>query len=278
MPRVSTRNPDKDPAAFFGRELRLLRAAGFRTQDSFAAAIHMSQDNVSRIETGNQVPLDDIFDLWLTICKASAEQRDYLLRALVLARNSRGAFPEFIQKFIDAEQKAEFLRLWAPVLVPGQLQVEEYATETFRLYGKTEEEAAEETAARIGRQVILDGPDRVHVTAVFHESVLHRRVGTPEVMVKQLNRLLEASQKPNIIVQIVREDAYFFGMESPCEIAIGDEITDILVMVAVEDQVTDSRDMVRKAIAVFEEIRSRALKTEESRAVMMEALRKWESQ
>jgi len=195
-----------------------------------------------------------------------------------LARKSKGPIPEFIEKYFGAEEKAEFLWLWAPVLAHGQFQVEEYAMETFRLFGKSEDEAAEATAARMGRQAIQDGPNPVHVTAVIHESVLHRRVGTPAVMVEQLMRLLEASERPSVIIQVIRDDAYFPGLESWFEIAMGDWIINTMVTVAVEDYVDDRRDIVHKAIALFQQIRARALPAEESRATLREALQKWESQ
>jgi hypothetical protein len=104
--------------------------------------------------------------------------------------------------------------------------------ETFRLFGKNEDDAADETSARMERQAIQDGADPAQVVAVIHESVLYRRVGTPAVMARQLKRLLEASEKPNVIIQVVREDAHFPGLESWFEVAVSDEITDTMVTVA----------------------------------------------
>ncbi len=66
----------------------------------------------------------------------------------------------------------------------------------------------------------------VHVTAVIHESVLNREVGSPETMCLQLEHLLAMSELPNVIVQVVKGGKYFFGLEGPFYIATGDAIAD----------------------------------------------------
>src|SRR6266700_2669643 len=116
----------------------------------------------------------------------------------------------------------------------------------FTRAGMDEEEASAKANARLDRRAILDGPDAPHVTLLLHESVLRRRVGTPEVMVRQLSHLLEMSQRPNVSIQVIRDDGYFLGLEGPFEIASGEAITDTVVMVAVEDQTVDEKKVVRK--------------------------------
>jgi hypothetical protein len=46
-------------------------------------------------------------------------------------------------------------------------------------------------------------------------------------------------------------------------------------MSAVEDQTTDSAELVRQAVLVFEEIRGHALNVEDSRAAIQEAIERW---
>ncbi len=279
MAQKSTPDFESTPRGRLARHLRLARqAAGLKTQQPLATLLSVSVDLISKIEKGKHVPPRDIFTAWLDACKVPEEARVYLTDIWEMARASMGVIPEFIQKFIAAEARCEFLWVWAPVLIPGQFQVEEYAMETFRLFGKNEDEATDETSARMERQAIQDGPDPAQVVAVIHESVLYRRVGAPEVMARQLTRLLEASEKPSVIIQVVRDDAYFPGLEAHFEVAIGDDITDTMVTVAVEDYVDERREIVRTAIALFQQIRARALPAEESRAVIREALQKWESQ
>ena len=66
------------------------------------------------------------------------------------------------------------------------------------------------------------GGTSTRVTAVIDESVLYRVVGSPAVLLRQLNHLLELSQRPNVIIQIVRSpNRYYAGLESWLEIATG---------------------------------------------------------
>jgi hypothetical protein len=69
------------------------------------------------------------------------------------------------------------------VIVSGLFQVYEYAHAMNTRAGFGEDEAAAKAGARQDRQAILNGPDAPHVTLLLDESVLRRRVGTPEVMV-----------------------------------------------------------------------------------------------
>lgn len=159
------------------------------------------------------------------------------------------------------------------------LQVREYAYDMFTHAGDSEAEATAKTEDRLRRQSILDGPDPVHVTVVMHESVLDRRVGSPATMITQLGHLLEASRLPNVIIQVVRGVDYFLGMEGEFQVATGDSIPDTLVMVvAMEDQNSQDKAMVRKATKLFREIQSRALNTEDTRALIREALQRWSQQ
>ncbi len=161
--------------------------------------------------------------------------------------------------------------------MPGLLQVREYAYDMFTHAGYGEAEATAKAEDRLKRQSILGGPDPVHVSAVIHESVLYRRVGSPATMVTQLEHLLVASQLPNVIIQVVRGDEYFPGMEGEFQVATGDSIPDTLVMVvAMEDQNSQDKAMVRTATKLFREIQSRALNTEDTRTLIREALQRWQ--
>jgi transcriptional regulator with XRE-family HTH domain len=127
MPRSSSRNPDKDPAATLGKHLRRVRmAAGFRTQDALAVRLNVSSDLVSKIETGWHVPTEDIFLAWLETCGVGEEGRILINDMWILARNNRGGFPEFFEKYVTAEEQATFLRLYCLVgtaeVMAGQLE------------------------------------------------------------------------------------------------------------------------------------------------------------
>jgi transcriptional regulator with XRE-family HTH domain len=214
-PRPNHRDPESDLAAALGEELRCLRVlAGYATQDPLAKALGYGREQVSKIETGYELPSDALFTRWLDLCQASEQDRYYLDRSLRQARRARAATPAFAKPWRDAERQAEYLLLWTPVLVPGLLQVREYAAALFIEAGFSEEEATAKADDRLERRSILTGDDPVHVTAVLHDSVLDREVGSPEAMRLQLEHLLEASDLPNVIIQVVRGSKLFRQIQS----------------------------------------------------------------
>jgi hypothetical protein len=263
MPRVNPRNPEKDPAAFLGEQLKRARLkAGYKIQDAFATAAHISQDPVSKAETGAQPPVDDVFDKRMELCHVTRIDLTRFKGMLRLARNSKDKIVDDYEPWPTIEQKASFLRSWNLMLVPGLLQDREYALRLFLAAGKTSDEAAELCKPRLARQDIFVGPDRVTGVFLLDESVLYREVESPAVMVRQLDHMLKLLELPNVTVQIVRGSASLAGMFGAFEIAGGEEIPDTMLTWAVRDQTTNDNGQIREAILIFELIRGRALNVE----------------
>jgi transcriptional regulator with XRE-family HTH domain len=272
-------DPEADPWVVLGEQLRILREeAGFTTQAALGARISYGPDAVSKVETGDRLPTDTMYPAWLEACGATAREKRLMDKQLALARKAKGPIPQFFEMYIEREKEATFLRLWGLLLIPGPLQVYDYAYAMYVLGGKDEDQAAESAAARIDRQAILEGPDATHVTALIYDFALHLLVGTPETMVRQLEHLVEMSYRRNVVVQVVREPRYFPGMRGQFEIASGARIADTVAMVTVQDHVSDEGDVTRKAAVLFDRIRGYALPVEESRAVIQEAIQRWSSQ
>jgi transcriptional regulator with XRE-family HTH domain len=280
MPRQQSRSPEKHPVALLGFELRRIRVeAGYATVEALAHALGYERSTLSKIEAGDRTPSDPVFNAILDKCQVHGTEREMLVRQLMVIRQSGGGLvPDWALPWLEREAAADFLRLFAPVLVPGLLQVEEYALQVFLEVGMDEDEAAGHVAIRMARKAILDGPEAKRVTALVDESVLSRRVGSAEIMAKQLTHLIEMSRRRNILIQVVRSTGYYGGLETWFEIASGHAIPDTLVQVGIEDSTSDDRDIVDRATATFESIRGRALPAEESRTLMMEALKLWQGQ
>ncbi len=283
----SSQETEDTPAVRLGRQLRRIRlAAGYTTHLALAKRIGFAEDAIQKAETGKRVPSEAVFPAILGACATTIDgkhrvltdgERELLTELWEVARKESGPIPEFIELYLRREKKAEYLLLWCSAVISGLLQIYDYAYAMFTSADMDEDEASEKATARSGRRAVLDGAGAAHVTALLHESVLYCQVGTPETMVKQLTDLLEISRRRNVIVQVVRGSEYFFGLETQFEIASGDEIPHTLVTYAVEDQTLDDKAAVRKAIALFKEIQGRALTTEESRALIAEAVEKWKS-
>jgi hypothetical protein len=284
-------SPGSDPkdsnAVRLARQLKRIRiAAGYPTQSAFAPRLGWGEDVIQKAETGKRVPSEEVFPAWLNACRIHRDgtrpiltegEESALTELWEAARADGGAVREFFAEYLKAEVKAVFLRLWGLLLIPGPLQVREYAHAMFLAGGLDEDEATEQTNLRMQRRAKVEGPNPARVTALIHERVLYNLVGTPETMVAQLTHLLELSKRRNVVLQVVPDKGYFPGDEGQFDIASGPEIADIVDMITVVDHVTADSDMVGKAAALFEDICGYALTVAESRALIMEAIERWNS-
>lgn len=273
-------DPRKPSAVRLGKNLKRLRlASGLTTIAALANRINgYGEDMISKVENGHRVPRDELYSQWLGACKASELDRECLDDLLAEARTELGPVPQFFELYVRREMQAAFLRLWALNVLPGLLQIYDYAYAMFLAEGLDEDEAAAMATARNKRRANVEGPDAKQVTVVIYEPVLYCQVGTPEVMIQQLEDLLGVSRRPNVVIQVVRNNSYFPGRRGQFDVASGPEILDTLVMYNVEDQTQDDRPLPGKATALFERIRGYALTIEESRAIIREAVEHWKSQ
>jgi hypothetical protein len=224
------------------------------------------------------VPTKEAILKLLDAYKVPEIMRPTVLDMWKLARRAKGPIPEFAEKYFSAEAAAAFIRIWALLVVPGLFQTRDYAHAMYRMAGLPEDEAPEKTEVRVNRQVVLEGPELPHVTAVIHESVLHLLVGHAEIMTGQLMHLLDLSERRSITIQMVRSAGYFVGYEGGFQVVSGLGITDTMLMDALDDQPSEDPTRTRGALALFEEIRGYALSVEESRVLIREAIEKWNSQ
>lgn len=273
----STPEPDTTAKGKLARHLRRIRqSAGFTTMPPLAKRLGVSADLISKIETGKHVPTMDIFLAWLEACEVTEEARLYLTEIWTLARGA-GGIREFFEKYAAAEEKATLLRMWGLLVVPGPLQTRDYAHAMFLAGGLDKDEAAEQTELRVRRHAKVDGSDAAHVTALIYGPVLDFLVGTPDIMIGQLEHLLGLSQRHNVVIQVVPNTGYFSGIQAAFQIASGPAITDTVELETLEDHVTDDPPAADRAIALFEHVRGYAINVVESRKVITEAIERWKA-
>lgn len=273
---MAGRDPETDPRAFLGGELRRARvAAGFSSQEALAARLGFDRTVITKTETGDRPPTADVLAAW---CGACGLDGDLFGRLAGLARRSDGPVPSWFESWLEAEREAHTLRLWSPVLVPGLLQTAEYIGALTTAAGLDEDAAQGLAAVRLNRQVILNRRDPPHVVAVLDESVLHRLIGSPQVMADQLARFAELSERANISIQVVPSDiGANAGLGGAFDLASGDGAPEVLRMDAVEDVVTDSRSLIRTATDIFVRVQADALPRAASRVRILEAAERWKT-
>jgi transcriptional regulator with XRE-family HTH domain len=267
---MGRRDPDTDPRAFLGRELRHARmAAGFSSQDALAAKLGFDRTVITKAETGDRPPTDEVLEAWCTTCDLD---KDLFGRFVKLARATDGPIPAWFESWLEAEQEALMLKYWQPIIIPGLFQTAEYARALLlAAQTDTSDEAIDALIdARMTRQAIFDRADPPDVSVVLDEPVLRRLIGSRKVMYEQLAQMVDFSTRPYISVQVIPADnGANAGLGGALNIASGDGTPDVVHMDAVEGQTTERRTLVHKAAVAFERVRGDALSRGQSRDLIL---------
>jgi hypothetical protein len=136
------------------------------------------------------------------------------LYTLVREARRRGWWHEFADVYppgsdtlYGLEDAAATIQVHSPGLVPGLLQIEGYARALIASANADDTVTRRRVELRMRRQPVLDRPDPPTVHALIDEAVLHRAIGGPAVLLKQLEALLAAAHRPNVVVQVIEFDA-----------------------------------------------------------------------
>src|SRR5437763_11260932 len=104
MPRPNGRDPQTSPAAFLGARLRQARLeAGFRSQDALAAKLGFDRSVITKTETGERPPTDDVLSAWCGACGLVGVPPEWVV---TLAKRGTGPVPTWFEGFLQAESEA----------------------------------------------------------------------------------------------------------------------------------------------------------------------------
>jgi len=271
-------DPERNPAGFLGAELRRARlAAGYSSQEALAVRLGYDRSVIAKAETGERPPSPEVADA-IEAELFPAGPSGFVGRLAALARRAGGPVPSWFESWLEAERDAHMLRLWSPVLVPGLLQTAGYARALFLATGLDEDAAQEHVSVRLDRQAILERPHPPHVVTVLDQSVLHRLIGSPQVMADQLMHIAELSERPDLSVQVIPADTGAnAGLSGAFDLASSEGGPEVVRMEAVEDVTVESRSLVRKAANIFVRVQADALPRAASRALILEAAQQWKT-
>jgi hypothetical protein len=197
-----------------GAQLRRLRDAAGITRGDAGFAIRGSESKISRMELGRVGFKErDIADLLTLYGVSDGEERAALL-LLAQEANTPGwwnrygdLLPTWFQPFVGLEAAAALIRTYEVQFIPGLLQTEEYARAVIALFDNPLTTSAEETERRVrlrmDRQRLLTRPDPPQLWAVVDEAALRRPIGGAAVMRAQLEALIDATELPNVTLQIL---------------------------------------------------------------------------
>jgi transcriptional regulator with XRE-family HTH domain len=194
-----------------GAELRRIRERAQRTVADVATQVGWSESKLSRIETANTgIRMADLDSLLQLYDVAEAERTR--LRALAAQSRQRAwweaygdALPDAYETFIGFEVEAVTIKSYEAQVVPGLLQTAEYASAVMRttLAPDYPEVIEQRVAVRMARQAVLTRQPPPQLHAILDEAVLRRPVGGPDVQRRQLLRLVEASERSMVSIQVL---------------------------------------------------------------------------
>jgi transcriptional regulator with XRE-family HTH domain len=264
----------RTPRQYLGDELTRARiAAGFTSQQALAAELHVDRSVVGKAETGERPPSAVVLKDWAATC--GIDEALYA-RMVEFVRSADGPIPDWFAPYLERERTAHTIRIWQPLIIPGLLQTAAYARALFLAEGASPERADELVAERLGRQEILDRADATNVVAVLDESVLHKLIGSPEIMHEALTHLAVMAERPDISVSIVPASiGANAGLSGGFQLASCDGSADVLNMIAVADVTEETRSLVRRAVRIFDLVRDEALPCGTSRTFILEAAEQW---
>jgi transcriptional regulator with XRE-family HTH domain len=260
------------------RELLDLRKESGLTHAELAAKIGQSRAQISRLENGHVVDLDDVIkilevfgivdDRWIeimTIARDASERGWWESNKAMGPRQALSA---------NLEAGAVSIREYQLVFIPGLLQTPEFArarVDAEHALGDGPYSADKSADARLGRQRMLRRPDGPTYHVVLDELALRRAAVPPEVLRAQLLHMAAAvngSQK--ITAQVLPVSAaidaygsprsafsiYTFADPKDPKVVTVDTVTDDLVL-------TEEKDVGRYE-ALFSRLQEAAMSPDQS--------------
>lgn len=262
--------------------LRKAREEARLTQREAAAALEWSLSKLIRIEAGAQGLSVTDLKAMLDLYGVTAEDRVAALSAA--ARGSRGqpwwsSYRDIVSqqfaRYLDHEANAASFRIFHPLLVPGLLHTEEYAAEILGVHPEPER-APRIQDLREERQDRLFARSDLEFAFILDEEALHRWIGGPLLMRRQLQHLRDMAERPDVSIQIVPFSAGAHpGLRGPFILLRLSETDDEVLFLesASGDQlIRDDPELIAKYATYFEKLRELALPHEQGEALLKDLI------
>jgi transcriptional regulator with XRE-family HTH domain len=192
-------------------EIRTARLKSNLTQEQVAKAMEWSLSKMNRIEQAKSgISANDLRALLALYGIKDKQQVEELVG---LARESRqtpwwrrqygDVAPEGLLELMDYESAAAAINQFETTLVPGILQIEEYASAVLQVFYGEKSSADRLAELRTARRDMLSGEKAPAFSFIMDESVIHRVVGSPAVTRRQLLHLIDLADLANVTIQVV---------------------------------------------------------------------------
>jgi transcriptional regulator with XRE-family HTH domain len=201
-----------------GSELRRLREAQSIKLEEVAEKLGLAPSTLSRIETGKAPTRSAYLTTMLDIYGVDDPVQKRMLVDMAREGHRKGwwavwedALPTGFGIYVGLEAEAASLRVYEAQVVHGLLQTEEYARAVMTTVRRRQSPAEIDRLVklRMKRQEALSKPDPLELWIILDEAVIRRAMGPPDLMKRQLAHLIEASQWPNVTLQVLEFSSGF---------------------------------------------------------------------
>ncbi|WP_026343487.1 helix-turn-helix transcriptional regulator [Nocardia sp. BMG111209] len=261
-----------------------LRELAGVSKEEVSARSGINVTTLYRIETAQARPQRRTLMAMLDLYEVDDERRADALQLLQeaqkpgMSRPFEAAVSDVYAAFINFENAALSARLFEMSFIPGLLQTERYAWAVLdTTMPKAESSVIEQRLrARFERAKVLTRQDRpLELWVVLDEAAIRRVVGGPDVMREQLLRLIDESEKRNVILQVLpfEAGAHPAMIGSFVVLDFQDPADPELVYIegAAGDDIVEGRDGVRRFGVMFDQLRAMALSPRDSVTLVTEA-------
>ena len=259
-------------------ELRAARSKAGLTQDQVISEMGWSMSKIIRIEQGAvTISISDLKALLPLYNITNPEQTTKLVELARAARESSWVSeyrddmsPQFL-RFIEYEGATSIRREFDNFVIPGLLQTEEYAEAIIRQYVQkpTLKRTKRLVEVRIKRQELLNNQAEPPLLFfILDEAVMHRHVGSVELIRRQIRHLIEVAKMPRVTIEVIPFSAgvipamerRFVALEFP-----GTADDDVIYLESLLDEViVEQREEILRYREAFEELRRISLGPENS--------------
>lgn len=262
----------------FGSRLREIRLDAGLTGRQLADLTGFHFTKISRVEHGGQNLSDADIRSWCTACGSLDQVPDLIVQARAVEtmyrewkRQARGGLRRLQERIEPLYERTSLFRIHEHWSIPGLLQTAAYSDESLKYWARLldlpdDHDAA--TATRMQRQRVLRSGSR-HFIILLAEQVLRCRIGSAEIMIEQLDRLLASISMPNILLGILPATAGLGAHTQTAFWIFDDDLVKVETLTAALD-ITRPAEIAVYATA-FAQMRQAAVYGDTARALILQA-------
>lgn len=209
---AATPRPGTLRSQWLGQQLRELRDSKGILLKEAAEYLQRDTATLSRYETGfypiRRPDLLALLDLYGISDAALREKLLDLSKDVWQKGWWDGYAADVVGSLIDyawLESRADHIRSYAAIVIPGLLQTPEYAKAVIRANDTdaTPEQVERWHELRMQRQKVLSDDEPTRLTCILDEGVLRRQIGDSQVMTAQLDHLLQHAATPTTDIRVL---------------------------------------------------------------------------